>query len=185
MRNTQNPILNLPSAALVLCPAIVMASLCLLPACGCKSEPASAMEDDHDHDHDHDHAGHHAPAHKPKDLPEAVKRLRELNDKVELMVGRGKRQSLVEDRTLPIALDIATWLPEIAADSDLPEPLWNTVNRQSEIIVAHYRQVIDSAEDTPGGPLRSAEAANDQPITELEKILAGADPGWFRRGLVR
>ncbi len=184
MRNTKNPILNLPSAALVLCQAVVMTSLCLLPACGCKSESASAMEDDHDHDHDDDHAGHHAPAHKPKDLPEAVKRLRELNEKVELMVGRGKRQSLVEDKTLPIALDIATWLPEIAADSDLPEPLWNTVNSQSEIIVANYRKVVDSAEDTPSGPLTSAVAANNQPIAELEKLLAEADPRWFRRGLV-
>ncbi len=181
MRNTQNPILNLPSAALVLCRAVVMTSLCLLPACGCKSQSASAMEDDNDHDHDH--AGHHAPAHKPKDLPEAVKRLRELNHKIELMVARGKRQSLVEDRTLPIALDIATWLPEIAADSDLPEPLWNAVNRQSEIIVANYRQVVNSAEEAPSAPMNSAVAANDQPITVLEKLLTEADPRWFKRGL--
>jgi len=181
MRNTQNPSSNLPSAALLFCRAVVMTSVCLLPASGCKSEPATATADDHDDDH----AGHHAPAHKPKDLPEAVKRLRELNDKVELMVVRGKRQSLVEDRTLPIALDIATWLPEIAADSDLPERLWNTVNRQSEIIVANYRKVVDSAEATSSGPTTSAVAGNDQPITELEKVLSEADPRWFSRGLAR
>ena len=99
------------------------------------------------------------------------------------MVARGKRQSLVEDRTLPIALDIATWLPEIAADSDLPEPLWNAVNRQSEIIVANYRQVVDSAEEAPSAPMNSAVAANDQPITVLEKLLTEADPRWFKRGL--
>ncbi len=181
MRSTPQPIVNMPSIALVFCRAVVLTSLCLLPAGGCKSEPASAIADEDDHDH----AGHHAPAHKPKDLPEAVKRLRELNHKVELMVAAGKRQSLVEDRTLPIALDIATWLPEIAGDSDLPERPWNTVNGQSELIVANYRKVIDSAEDTPKGSLTSAVAANNQPIAELEKLLAEANPRWFNWRLAR
>ncbi len=34
-------------------------------------------------------------------------------------------------KTLAIALDIANWLPEIAADSDMPETPWNEVNAQS------------------------------------------------------
>ena len=31
-------------------------------------------------------------------------------------------------KTLQIAMDIANWLPEIAADSDMPEGPWNKVN---------------------------------------------------------
>jgi hypothetical protein len=149
---------------LINCGAIVVMSVCVLSTCGCmsKSESASASAD---HDDDHEHAGHHAPAHKPKDLPEAVKRLRELNRQIEVAVSQGKRPSLIEDRTLPIALDIATWLPEIAGDSDLPRPLWNKVNSQCEIIVVNYRKVLDSAPDAQQDSVVSAVRANEQPIT--------------------
>lgn len=166
----------------IYCGAIVVMSVCVLSACGCmsKSESASASAD---HDDDHEYAGHHAPAHKPKDLPEALKRLRELNRQIEVAVNQGKRASLSEDRTLPIALDIATWLPEIAGDSDLPVGLWNKVNSQSEIIVVNYRKVLESAPDAQKESVISAVRANEQPIAELEKVIAEADPSWFHRTL--
>lgn len=167
-----------------LCAAVII-GLGILPVCGCKQEPASAATAGHDHDRDEadepEHGGHHNPAHRPKDLPAAVKRLRELNHELDIIVNRGKGTTPAEDHTLPIALDIATWLPEIAADSDLPKPMWDKVSSQSEVIVSNYRSVLDaSAKAQPGGAT-SAVRANEQPIAVLEKVIAEADPRWFRK----
>src|SRR5207237_2588964 len=85
------------------------------------------------------------PAHKPKAFPEAVRRLRELNDQIGRNVVQGQPGSLPDDKTLHVALDIANWLPEIAGDSDMPEPPWNEVNARSATIVADYRAVLSGA----------------------------------------
>ena len=57
------------------------AGRCRRPPCsliaGCRGEH-SPGESGHD---DEDHAGHVIPAHKPKTFPDAVRRLRELNDR--------------------------------------------------------------------------------------------------------
>ncbi len=75
-----------------------------------------------------------------------------------------------------IALDIANWLPEIAAESDMPEPPWNEVNAHSAALVADYRTMLSgAAADGRGEPVRDAGEA----ISGLEKVLAAADPKWF------
>jgi hypothetical protein len=77
---------------------------------------------------------------------------------------------------LNIALDIANWLPEIAAESDMPEKPWDEVNGRSVAIVADYRTILSGAAADDGGkPVRDAGEA----ISGLEKILAAADPRWF------
>ena len=40
--------------------------------------------------HDEDHVGHVIPAHKPKTFPDAVRRLRELNDQIGRIVAEGQ-----------------------------------------------------------------------------------------------
>ena len=71
--------------------------------------------------HDEDHIGHVIPAHKPKTFPDAVHRLRELNDALARDAAQGQPAASPGEKTLNIALDIANWLPEIAAESDMPE----------------------------------------------------------------
>src|SRR5262249_44477586 len=132
------------------------------------------------------HTGHVIPAHKPKSFPDAVHRLRELNGRIGLKVSERKLDSLLEDRTLPIALDIATWLPEIAADSDLPEGLWNKVDGLSGIIVADYKKILAGVA-TGDGPVSTAATVDDagRTILDLETLLAGTDPHWFDGGAER
>jgi hypothetical protein len=151
------------------------AATCLLATGGCQDDHVASAE--HEPEHEHEKAGHVIPAHKPKTFPEAVRRLRELHHQIALAVSQGKALSLHDGRTLPIALDIATWLPEIAADSDMPERPWHRVNAQAGVILVRY-QVLMS--DRPGDSQAALKGA-DRAISSLEAILAEADSRWFDR----
>jgi hypothetical protein len=145
--------------------------LLLLSAAGCRGgdSPGEAPGQDEDH------VGHVIPAHKPKSFPEAVHRLRELNDQFARGAGQA-RPAVTGDPSLNIALDIANWLPEIAAESDMREKPWDEVNGSSAALVADYRAILSGASADDGGKsVRAAGAA----ISDLEKILAAADPRWF------
>jgi hypothetical protein len=140
----------------------------LLGLAGCRG--------DHSPGEDHDHIGHAIPAHKPKAFPEAVRRLRELNDRIARGAVKGQPATAPDDRTLNIALDIANWLPEIAAESDMPVKEWNEVNARSAAIVAAYQTILSgTAADARSGAASNAGRA----ISDLETLLAGADPRWF------
>ena len=90
-------------------------------------------------------------------------------------MGSARRADRRPDPTnLEIALDIANWLPEIAADSDMPETPWNEVNARSARLVADYQALVTSA--------ANARAEMDQANAEignLEKLLLACDPRWF------
>jgi hypothetical protein len=145
---------------------------CVLAVAGCRGGSSPGA----DPDHHEDHAGHIIPAHRPKTFPEAVRRLRELNDLIAHFAGKTEPAAAPDDKTLSIALDIANWLPEIAAESDMPEKPWNEVNARSGAIVADY-QAIGSGATTES----RSNAVNDagRAISELETLLAAADPSWF------
>jgi len=142
---------------------VALLTVCLLCAASGCGEGRSQGDDD-------DHAGHVIPAHKPRMFPEAVRRLRELNDKI----GRGTADA----KTLNVALDIANWLPEIAADSDMPEAPWNQVNAHSTALVAALQQVLSGKADDARGV---AENAGSE-IAKLERLLETSDPKWFSDG---
>jgi hypothetical protein len=148
--------------------AIGAAGLLLLPVAGCRGEQSPGK--------DEDHIGHVIPAHKPRTFPEAVRRLRELNDQIARGEARGGPAASPGDRTLNIALDIANWLPEIAAESDMPPKPWDEVNGRSAAIVADYRTILSGPAAGDGG--RAARDAGEA-ISGLEKILDAADPRWF------
>lgn len=100
---------------------------CLLnAACGCRHV-------------EHAEAEHHAPPHKPADYPAAVERLLELH--VELVNDRQRAPGELE--ALAEAYDVARWLPELAADSDLKEQPWLRVEhaaRRMEALLAPILQ---------------------------------------------
>jgi hypothetical protein len=139
-------------------PAGLAAALLLMIA-GCVEESSPGDE----------HAGHVIPAHKPKTFPDAVHRLRELNDHL-------ARAGAPGDSTLSIALDIATWLPEIAADSEMPEAPWDKVNARSVALVSDYRTILTVA---AAGDRDHRVRDAGEVISGLEKLLAAADPRWF------
>jgi hypothetical protein len=131
--------------------------LLMIPGCGEEHSPGD------------EHTGHVIPAHKPRTFPDAVRRLRELNDQLARAAAPG-------DAPLNIALDIATWLPEIAADSEMPKAPWDEVNARSAVLVSDYQAILAAAPaDDRAGRLRDAGGA----ISGLEKLLAAADPKWF------
>ncbi len=71
-----------------------------------------------------------------------MRRLRELNDQIARGVAKGQPAAAPDEKTLNIALDIANWLPEIAAESDMPEKPWNEVNARSAALVADYQAIL-------------------------------------------
>jgi hypothetical protein len=154
----------------------LVAIVCFLALTGCRRDPHSAGE----REGLEEHVGHVIPAHKPKDFPSAVRRLRELNDQIVSKLADGKARSLVAEKTLPIALDIANWLPEIAAGCDMPEPPWNEVNARSATLVADYQKIMTGAasDNRPAdSPALTIEASTT--IKALETLLDSADPRWF------
>jgi hypothetical protein len=149
--------------------AVALAGVLLIVGCGGQGSPGEPGQDGEDH------AGHVIPAHKPKTFPNAVRRLRELNDGLVRDLTGVDAPASSDQKTLQIALDIANWLPEIAADSDMPEGPWNKVNAQSAAIVADYQAMLTARGSNDARELVSSGKA----ISELERVLAAADPRWF------
>jgi hypothetical protein len=145
---------------------MTMGVVCWLAVAGCRGEPSPGE--------DHEHAAHIIPAHKPRTFPDAVRRLRELNDRL----ARGAAKRLPDDPTLNVALDIANWLPEIAAESEMPETPWNEVNARSAALVSDYRTILSDAGAAAGDPDERLRDAGNA-ISGLETLLAAADPRWF------
>lgn len=139
----------------------------LFALAGCESERRSAGEPD-----DHaGHAGHVVPAHKPRSFPDAVRRLQALDE----AIGRGGAAGRpADDRTLSMAEDIAGWLPEMAAESDMPEKPWGEVDRLSAALVSEYRSLRKET-----GGRGDAARASGRNVAALGMILEKADPRWF------
>jgi hypothetical protein len=127
-------------------------------------------------------AGHVIPAHKPKGFPEAVHKLRALNQQLDIEVSQGKSPALLDEKALAIARDIAMWLPEIAADSDMPEEPWNEINAGSQALVSDYEKLRAAAASNdrhPGAGAVLKDAAGK--ISALKALLARADARWFEQ----
>jgi hypothetical protein len=159
---------------------LIVAALLALEFAGCHGNRSTGGN----HKGEGELAGHAAPAHKPKDFPEAVRRLRASGVAIKEGISRGRPGALLEDQTLPIALDVATWLPEIAADSDMPEKPWDVVNEQSKTLVAAYVRLIDQANGKGAGDANLAAQDADRSVSVLEGFLAEADARWFE-GIAR
>jgi hypothetical protein len=155
---------------------VVVSAFSLFVILGCRGNHDASKG----RDHETEHAGHVIPAHKPKAFPGAIRRLRELDERIGRKIAEGNARALLDDKTLTMALDIANWLPEIAADSDMPEGPWNVVNSRSAAVAADYTKLLAGA--TTGDKAADALSLvrdSGRAISDLESLLAGADPRWF------
>lgn len=167
-----------PTRILALASRAAIGAACLLVVAGCRQQVSPGDE----HDQDENHAGHVIPAHKPRTFPAAVSRLRDLNDQIGRARVKDPPGTPLDEKTLQMALDIANWLPEIAADSDMPEKPWNEVNAQAAALVIDYETLRNgSASARPSDASRAVSDA-DATISALQKILAEANPQWFDSG---
>lgn len=150
-------------------PWIALLLAATLAGAGCQSKTSPGHEDEEAH------AEHHIPAHKPKDFPGAVKALRALNDAFKAGQIGGASPEANGAATPAIAMDVARWLPEIAADSDLPVEPWNKVDAISTALTSSYEVLAGMRK---GDPREAVDSADGQ-IRELEGILSSAKPEWF------
>jgi hypothetical protein len=156
---------------------MIVATLALAGCRDAHDENGHDHDHGHNHDHDHDHAEHVDPAHRPADFPEAVARLLAGHEAAAAALAAG-RNDAAHDEHLPILSDLARWLPEIAADSDLPEAAWNRVAQAASTLQSVYESVHTTLDaDGPVPPERLAQAR--APLLELQGVLKGADPAWF------
>lgn len=114
---------------------------------------------------------HHVPAHRPADFPAAVARLQELHR--ELPAPDDHAADHAADRpgdgieAFVEWSDLVRWLPELAADSDLPEAPWNRVDAAAAKLAALLPPTLSSAE---GRAAYRAHAAAVAPL--LEELAA-------------
>ena len=150
---------------------VALGTACLIALAGCDAKNSPGE----DNGHQEEHAGHVIPAHKPRTFPDAVRRLRELNDQFLQQGTAAARGAPIDPKKLQFTLDIANWLPEIAADSDMPETPWNEVDTRSARLVAEYQSLISG---DPVDAHHELDQANAE-IANLEKLLLASQPRWF------
>ncbi|MBY0395369.1 MAG: hypothetical protein K2X91_02720 [Thermoleophilia bacterium] len=146
---------------------------------------AAGCGHDHDHDHaDHDDEGpaHVIPAHRPVTFPDGVRSLRAYHERIGKTLAEGGETP--DPAALAEALDVAKWLPEIAAESDMPEAPWDAVSRDAGAVaealdglLARVKGGAKSATD-PAAWLKDAGRG----IAALEATLASSEPAWFADG---
>lgn len=71
----------------------------------------------------HHEESHDYPAHRPENFRQAVDSLLQRDEKLRVQFDQQQNEQL---------LDILRWLPEIAAETDLPEATWNRVNQVAQ-----------------------------------------------------
>ena len=134
---------------------------------GCQQgQQAGEHDDDHDHFHEHDHA---SSDHRPGDFAAAVASLSDLNEEIAAEVREGHAHHAEE--ALHQILDIARWLPEIAADSDMPEDQWNEVDTYSLTLAELIENTSASLHGSDAYDYSQTEADVMQIVGSLQKIV--------------
>jgi len=113
--------------------------MCFLAA-GCTSSSEAEANtqsttegDDHEHEHHHedDHEHEHGiPDHKPKTFAEAI-------DSLE---SRWAERDTWSDEAANEFLEIVSWLPEMAAQTDLKKPEWDEINAISRKLASQLEK---------------------------------------------
>lgn len=152
---------------------LLVSSRVLLRLAGCgpqreatndASSSAGHDEDRNDHD-DHDDHDHHIPEHRPKDDSDAV---RQLSQRIELVRSEARHPAHAMEEKKKLR-DVITWLPELAADSDLKKPEWDRIHglvkELDRLVPAEAPAFLEQS--APGSASRKAMA---ELIDELETI---------------
>jgi len=119
------------------------------------------------------------PSHRPQDIGVAVARIGELHDQIGEEFEEGHAEHV--DEAVHVMLDVARWLPEIAADSVLEEEDWNVVKADCESLGHTFDEVHHAIHDEE--EIDYAETTADVPkiIQRLQKMV---DSGVWNKKLI-
>jgi hypothetical protein len=109
---------------------IVRCIVCLpmLAVAGCNTAttaPPESAERDYEHQHSHE-----LPAHRPKNVAQAAAEIKKRVAGIETPAS----DETAREQQLAELLDIVRWLPELAAESDLSEADWTTIDGESKSV---------------------------------------------------
>jgi hypothetical protein len=141
---------------------------------GCQPAANTATQDaDHDHEHDHDHSD------RPESLRAAIVELKEMRDQIRTAMDNNDPDSAHEP--LHDVGKLLAAMPELAADTDLPESEWQEIKQEVDQLFKAFGDV-DASFHTKGADKQAAyEAVKsiiDEGVTALEAKLSqlGDDP---------
>lgn len=117
--------------------AVVLPLLFALAGCGGTNATPAHVSDRHD---DHDRHNHHVPPHRPGAFLDAVVQVRQRDAKLRIASTPASRRQLA---------DIWRWMPELAAETDLPEATWNSVQTASLEAAAQYHHAVENSTSLP------------------------------------
>jgi hypothetical protein len=118
---------------------------------------------------------HHTPAHKPHDLASALAALHERCSK---LLKSSVSKPTDAQKELDQTRDIASWLPELAADSDLSRAEWDRINE-------HSKKLLQSLEELARGGSADPDPRVSQRLEiELHALddIVGRHPELFGKG---
>lgn len=108
---------------------------------------------------------HHTPAHRPADVAAAVAAVRRYHT---TLLGADAKAT---DESFSEYGDVAAWLPEIAADSDLPEQPWNELQARATQLASFIPPLGDDTSDRLAR-YRSLAPQIEPLLADLEAIVA-------------
>lgn len=125
-------------------------------------------DSDHESDeHGHDHGHSHGPAYKPDTFEEALKEIKHRLSHMKSDIKGGHLDHVEEE--MGKLKEFINWLPELAADSDLPEKEWNQVNAETKTMLGLCEV---AGKELKAGTLKVEFTADlKKKITELQKLL--------------
>ncbi|MEM9352310.1 MAG: hypothetical protein AAGA92_04800 [Planctomycetota bacterium] len=143
-------------------------SVCLASLAGCGTSGESDSEHSHGHEHDHDH-GH---SHRPESLHEAVAELESLSEAIRTAIVDGDPKD-AHDPLHEIGYLLEA-IPDVAAETDLPEEEWNAVKAASEQLFDAFAE-IDKTYHVEDGDKQAVyedvSAGVDEAIEEIRSRL--------------
>ena len=109
---------------------------------GCQSSATKVekeAEHDHGHDHGHEHGHEHDHSVRPQSLREAIVELKELSDRFCSAMDEGNMEAAHEP--LHDLGQLLETMPELAADTDLPEEQWKQVKEETGRLFNSFSEV--------------------------------------------
>lgn len=134
---------------------------------GCQSTSETAKEDDgHEHGHDHDHAD------VSMTFQDAVAELTAMRDQISNAIENDDPE--LAHNPLHEVSEILEAIPELAADTDLPESEWQQVKAETERLFDAFSK-IDSAFHKQGSDKKAVyeevKASINEGVANLEAML--------------